>query len=106
MQPELHHSSAIRIFPGSAWVSVHLDCDADIALLVGLVSVALQAHTSAGPSGACVPCNVHRVVITANTNPAPEPGLASHPQHRPTTSSDRRRWFGGHGGFPGRRRTA
>ncbi|ALV34577.1 luciferase family protein [Streptomyces sp. CdTB01] len=68
----LHHdfaeSSAIRLVPGSRWVTVHLDCDADVDLLLGLVSVALKAHDrQGGAPGTDDPpeavCNVRRVTV-------------------------------------------
>ncbi|MGW0949123.1 three-helix bundle dimerization domain-containing protein [Streptomyces sp. NPDC002623] len=49
LRPELSRSTAIRLHLGSAWVTVHLDCEDDIALLTSLVSLALQAHTSGWP---------------------------------------------------------
>ncbi|MFF3846448.1 luciferase family protein [Streptomyces sp. NPDC002328] len=36
--------SAVRLVPGSQWVTLHLDGTADIDLLMTLVSLALQAH--------------------------------------------------------------
>ncbi|MFI6642834.1 luciferase family protein [Streptomyces sp. NPDC050504] len=55
--PHLRHSSAIRVKPGGDWVTVLLDCDADIALLLTLVSVALKEH-GAVPTGLTpVPCD-------------------------------------------------
>ncbi|MFD9432621.1 luciferase family protein [Streptomyces sp. NPDC060002] len=41
---DLRHSTAIRLLPGSPWVTVHLECETDIDLLMTLVSAALQAH--------------------------------------------------------------
>ncbi|MFJ2905789.1 luciferase family protein [Streptomyces sp. NPDC091279] len=67
----LHHdiaeSTAIRMVPGSRWVTVHLDCDTDVDLLLSLVSVALKAH-QAGPVLPVEPvaaalCNFHRVTV-------------------------------------------
>ncbi|MFI6563829.1 luciferase family protein [Streptomyces sp. NPDC050534] len=58
-------STAIRLVPGSRWVTVHLDCDADVDLLISLVSVALKAHQN-GPLPAGSPtavCNFHRVTV-------------------------------------------
>lgn len=55
--PHLLHSSAIRVTPGGAWVTVLLDCDADIALLLTLVSVALKEHGATPPGLAPVPCD-------------------------------------------------
>ncbi|WP_458244839.1 luciferase domain-containing protein [Streptomyces sp. MAI_2237] len=68
----LHHdfaeSSAIRLVPGSRWVTVHLDCDADVDLLLGLVSVALKAHDRQGGAPGTDPlpgavCNFRRVTV-------------------------------------------
>jgi Family of unknown function (DUF5519) len=62
---DLAESTAIRIVPGSRWVTVHLDCDADVDLLLSLVSVALQAHQTWSPPGAAPPveCNFRRVTV-------------------------------------------
>jgi hypothetical protein len=43
-QDELKNSTAIRLVPDSNWVTIHLDCDSDIDLLLTLASVALQVH--------------------------------------------------------------
>ncbi|KUL20525.1 luciferase family protein [Streptomyces regalis] len=63
---DLRDSTAIRLVPGSGWVTVHLDCDTDVDLLMSLVSAALQAHQSR-PSPAGRPagneCNFHRVTV-------------------------------------------
>jgi hypothetical protein len=58
-------SSAIRMVPGSRWVTVHLDCDGDVDLLLSLVSVALKAHQGeSGPETALmIGCNYHRVTV-------------------------------------------
>jgi len=61
-------STAIRLVPGSRWVTIHLDCDADVDLLLSLVSVALKAHAHPGglPLSADPPtavCNFHRVTV-------------------------------------------
>jgi len=61
-------STAIRLVPGSRWVTVHLDCDADVDLLLSLVSVALKAHAHQGgtPAADRLPaavCNFHRVTV-------------------------------------------
>ncbi|GAA3775455.1 luciferase domain-containing protein [Streptomyces chiangmaiensis] len=61
---DLAESTAIRMVPGSRWVTVHLDCDADVDLLLSLVSVALQAHQTRPPSGASpAACNFRRVTV-------------------------------------------
>ncbi|MER6063053.1 luciferase family protein [Streptomyces sp. NPDC001792] len=45
---DLRDSGAIRIVPGSQWVTLRLDAASDVDLLLTLVSVALQAQ-QAGP---------------------------------------------------------
>ncbi|MFE4857727.1 luciferase family protein [Streptomyces sp. NPDC056670] len=60
LRPELRHSTAIRLKPGSAWVTVLLDCDADVDLLLTLVSVALKAHTGRAPNALAPPCTWYR----------------------------------------------
>ncbi|WP_031033697.1 luciferase family protein [Streptomyces sp. NRRL F-5650] len=74
-QYDLGASTAIRLVPGSRWVTVHLDCDADVDLLLSLTSIALKAHQSRPPAdpadgrpgspGTAVPagCNFHRVTV-------------------------------------------
>ncbi|MEI5103531.1 DUF5519 family protein [Streptomyces sp. PmtG] len=52
LRPQLTHSSAIRVRPGASWITVLLDCDMDVALLLTLVSVGLKAHDDALASGA------------------------------------------------------
>ncbi|MGY0065916.1 luciferase domain-containing protein [Streptomyces sp. QTS137] len=63
---DLSASTAIQLVPGSNWVTVHLDCETDIDLLLTLVSVALKAH-QATPPPSPVPtatgCNFHRVTV-------------------------------------------
>ncbi|MGV4986508.1 luciferase domain-containing protein [Streptomyces sp. NPDC001709] len=43
---DLRDSGAIRIVPGSQWVTLRLDAASDVDLLLTLVSVALQAQQS------------------------------------------------------------
>ncbi|GGW12132.1 luciferase family protein [Streptomyces capoamus] len=43
---DLRDSGAIRIVPGSPWVTLRLDAASDVDLLLTLVSVALQAQQS------------------------------------------------------------
>lgn len=64
-QYDLQGCSALHLVPGSPWVTVHLDCDADVALLLSLVSIALKAHqTRPVPQGpAPGRCNFHRVAV-------------------------------------------
>ncbi|MFF1565437.1 luciferase family protein [Streptomyces sp. NPDC058293] len=42
--PQLRDSTAIRVRPGASWITVLLDCDDDVALLLTLISVALKEH--------------------------------------------------------------
>ncbi|GGT28067.1 luciferase domain-containing protein [Streptomyces chromofuscus] len=62
---DLSVSTAIRLVPGSRWVTVHLDCDTDVDLLMSLVSVALHAHQERFPAEPAAPagCNFHRVTV-------------------------------------------
>ncbi|MGW1159740.1 luciferase domain-containing protein [Streptomyces sp. NPDC002513] len=68
---DLAGSTAIRMVPGSRWVTVHLDCDTDVDLLLSLVSMALQAHQTHPPSESLPPlpslprdaCNFRRVTV-------------------------------------------
>ncbi|MFI9650401.1 luciferase family protein [Streptomyces sp. NPDC052040] len=62
---DLAGSTAIRMVPGSRWVTVHLDCDTDVDLLLSLVSVALHAHQTRPPSESPPrePCNFRRVTV-------------------------------------------
>ncbi|MFF3847219.1 luciferase family protein [Streptomyces sp. NPDC002328] len=72
---DLRASTAVRVVPGSRWVTVHLDCDTDVDLLMSLVSVALKAHLTAppdtGPStaSATAHCNLHRVTLVPRDDP-------------------------------------
>ncbi|WP_210585284.1 luciferase family protein [Streptomyces sp. GESEQ-35] len=62
---DLVKSTAIRLVPGSRWVTVHLDCDTDVDLLASLVSVALQAHDKPLPADGppAQRCNFHHVTV-------------------------------------------
>ena len=63
---DLRESTAIHLVPGSRWVTVHLDCDTDVDLLMSLVSVALKAHQAGlSPVDVAAPmeCNFHRVTV-------------------------------------------
>ncbi|MEU3851030.1 luciferase family protein [Streptomyces sp. NPDC029554] len=62
---DLSGSSAIHLVPGSCWLTVHLDCEADVDLLLTLVSIALKNH-QARPSAVepgSAGCNFHRVTV-------------------------------------------
>lgn len=63
---DLQESTAIRLVPGSDWVTVHLDCDTDVDLLMSLVSAALKAHQNRpSPAGRTAggECNFRRVTV-------------------------------------------
>lgn len=64
LRGDLKGSTAIRLVPGSHWVTVHLECESDIDLLMTLVSVALKAHQGASAVDGVSParCNDHRGV--------------------------------------------
>jgi hypothetical protein len=62
-QYDLGGSSAIHLVPGSRWVTVHLDCDADVDLLLSLVSIALKAHQTRPAADLPSACNFHRVTV-------------------------------------------
>ncbi|MFG2810312.1 luciferase family protein [Streptomyces sp. DT199] len=66
-ESDLRHSTAIRLVPGSHWMTVRLECDTDIDLLMTLVSVALQAHHGRpDPDGTPPPpCNDHLSAVLA-----------------------------------------
>ncbi|MEV6179635.1 luciferase family protein [Streptomyces sp. NPDC052016] len=68
---DLRGSTAVRLVPGSRWVTVHLDCDADVDLLMSLVSMALKAHLAAAPGTGPSPasCNFHRVTLVPRDEP-------------------------------------
>ncbi|MEU9211363.1 luciferase family protein [Streptomyces sp. NPDC048415] len=58
-EDHLKGATAVRMVPGSRWVTLHLEVDADIDLLLTLVSVALQAHLTSPVADDAVPasCN-------------------------------------------------
>ncbi|MER5973654.1 luciferase family protein [Streptomyces sp. NPDC002055] len=60
-ESDLRGSSAIRLVPDSHWVTICLECEADVDLLLTLVSVALQAHQGWPDSGNApsARCNDH-----------------------------------------------
>ncbi|MDQ1027908.1 hypothetical protein QF035_005490 [Streptomyces umbrinus] len=70
--PQLAHASAIRVRPGASWITVLLDCDADVQLLLGLVSVALKEHGAVTPRRPSPPCDWERPPVA----PGPRPGAA------------------------------
>lgn len=58
-EDHLRGATAVRIVPGSRWVTIRLEVGADIHLLMTLVSVALQSHQAwPVPAGTTPPaCN-------------------------------------------------
>ncbi|GAA4792391.1 luciferase family protein [Streptomyces ziwulingensis] len=60
---DLGGSSAIHLVPDSRWVTVHLDCEADVDLLMSLVSIALKAHQTRPAAEPPAGCNYHRVTV-------------------------------------------
>ncbi|MEV2192335.1 luciferase family protein [Streptomyces phaeochromogenes] len=70
--PQFAHASAIRVRPGASWITVLLDCDADVQLLLGLVSVALKEHGAVTPRRPSPPCDWERPPVV----PGPRPGAA------------------------------
>ncbi|NGO11944.1 DUF5519 family protein [Streptomyces sp. HC44] len=70
--PQLLHNSAIRVSPGASWITVLLDCDADVQLLLGLVSVALKEHGAVSPQRPSPPCDWERpaeLPVSAGSRP-------------------------------------
>ena len=71
--PQLLHTSAIRVRPGATWITVLLDCDADVQLLLGLLSVALKEHGGVPSRRLSPPCDWERPPAVAVPN---RPGAA------------------------------
>ncbi|WP_063770160.1 luciferase domain-containing protein [Streptacidiphilus melanogenes] len=63
LDERLRESTAVRLHPDSGWVTVLVECDADIDLLATLVSVALQANAAQHPAPVPTPCNFQRTTI-------------------------------------------
>lgn len=64
-EEHLTTAAAVRLVPGSHWVTLRLDVTGDVHLLMTLVSLALQAH-QAWPVPDDVPraqCNDHRNAV-------------------------------------------
>lgn len=66
---DLRGSSAIRVVPGSRWVTVHLDCDTDVDLLLSLMSLALKDQSGEEPEPSAQ-CNFRRVTVVPRDIPA------------------------------------
>ncbi|MFE6486528.1 luciferase family protein [Streptomyces sp. NPDC057757] len=59
----LKDESAVHMVSGSRWVTMRLEVDSDVDLLLTLVSAALHAHQASQPAAADPPppgCNEHR----------------------------------------------
>ncbi|MCZ4099697.1 MULTISPECIES: luciferase domain-containing protein [Streptomyces] len=63
LHEELGHSTALRLLPGSGWVTVVLGGDRDADLLITLASVALRAQTHRAAGGGAGECNLGRISI-------------------------------------------
>jgi hypothetical protein len=60
-EDHLRRVTAVHTVPGSRWLTIRLEADADIDLLLTLVSLALQAHqTLPAAAGTPADCNEHR----------------------------------------------
>ncbi|MFE1955519.1 MULTISPECIES: luciferase domain-containing protein [Streptomyces] len=59
--PHLRRTSAVRVHPGASWITVLLECDTDVQLLLSLVSLALKEQAGRAPH-ACPapPCDWER----------------------------------------------
>ncbi|MFK4099381.1 luciferase family protein [Streptomyces sp. NPDC019531] len=66
---DLQDSTAVRLVPGSRWVTVHLDCETDVDLLMSLVSMALNAHQAGHRPVGEAECNFHRVTVVPRDSP-------------------------------------
>ncbi|WP_328748877.1 DUF5519 family protein [Streptomyces sp. NBC_00285] len=66
---DLQESTAVRLIPGSGWVTVHLDCETDVDLLMSLVSMALKTHQAALTPAGPAECNFHRVTVVPRDAP-------------------------------------
>jgi hypothetical protein len=69
-EEHLTAAAAVRLVPGSQWVTLRLDAVADVQLLMTLVSLALQAH-EAWPVPDDVPraeCNDHHSAAPPREN--------------------------------------
>ncbi|GAA3846275.1 DUF5519 family protein [Streptomyces coacervatus] len=69
-EEHLTGSTAVRLVPGSAWLTLRLDVDGDVHLLMTLASLALQAQ-QAWPVPGDAPrsdCNDHRSAVLRREN--------------------------------------
>ncbi|MDF9817041.1 luciferase family protein [Streptomyces sp. SPB162] len=63
LREELGHSTALRLVPGSGWVSVVLGGARDADLVVTLASVALRAQTDRVAGADAGVCNLDHISI-------------------------------------------
>ncbi|MFF9125585.1 luciferase family protein [Streptomyces sp. NPDC014889] len=61
LERDLRRFAAIRVVPGSSWVTVRLDGSADVDLLMSLMSVALKAQQGPPDDGRTTPCGCNDV---------------------------------------------
>ena len=69
-EAHLTDSTAVRLVPGSPWVTLRLDVATDVDLLMTLVSLALQAHQAWPVPGDGPPdrCNDHYNAVLPRRN--------------------------------------
>ncbi|MET7516818.1 luciferase family protein [Streptomyces sp. NPDC005480] len=87
--PLLRDSTAIRVRPGASWITVLLDCDDDVALLLTLISMALKEHEAFGvPEEECAEPRTARTAAPCDWEPraipsprASGPAAPSGPAH-------------------------
>lgn len=63
LREELGHSTAVRLVPGSGWVSVMLGGTRDADLVISLASVALRAQTDRATAVGAGACNLGHISI-------------------------------------------
>lgn len=63
LHKELGHSTALRLVPGSGWVSVVLGGDTDADLVITLASVALRAQSERADDAEAGACNLGHTSI-------------------------------------------
>ena len=80
MRIELEHSTAVRLYPGTGWVTLRLDCDQDAELMLSLVSVALQAHARHRPIPAVSPCNRGHITVMHSGQGSPSTERSEPPR--------------------------
>ncbi|MET9736480.1 luciferase family protein [Streptomyces sp. NPDC006458] len=88
-ESDLRDSSAIHLVPGSHWVTIRMECQADIDLLMTLVSAALHAHQGRPDHGGALhaPCNDHDGPAPTHENTG---GPADPPEQESTVAVDER----------------